>query len=99
MKIVVDYDLCEANAVCMDVCPECFRVEEDDTLTILVEKPGEDLRPKVEEGNRGKVVAIDLETGSFEVAADTLQASERLLSPSCGVSRPAPTANSRQAHA
>ena len=28
MKIVVDYDLCEANAVCMDVCPECFRVEE-----------------------------------------------------------------------
>ena len=28
MKIVIDYDLCEANAVCMDVCPECFRVEE-----------------------------------------------------------------------
>jgi ferredoxin len=30
MKIVIDYDLCEANAVCMDTCPECFRVEEDD---------------------------------------------------------------------
>ena len=52
MKIVVDYDLCEANAVCMDVCPECFRVEEDDTLTILVESPPKDLRGKVEEAVR-----------------------------------------------
>lgn len=39
----------------------------------------ERLRPQIEEGNRGKVVAIDLETGTFEVAADTLLASERLL--------------------
>ena len=52
MKIVVDYDLCEANAVCMDVCPECFRVEEDDSLTVLVESPGEELRDKVNEAVR-----------------------------------------------
>lgn len=39
----------------------------------------ERLRPEIEEGNRGKIVAIDLETGSYEVAADTLHASERLL--------------------
>ncbi|MCH7706978.1 MAG: ferredoxin [Myxococcales bacterium] len=52
MKIVVDYELCEANAVCMDVCPKCFRVEEDDTLTVLVESPGEELRGKVEEAVR-----------------------------------------------
>ena len=52
MKIVVDYDLCEANAVCMDVCPECFRVEEDDSLTVLVEEPGKPLRDKVEEAVR-----------------------------------------------
>lgn len=52
MKIQVDYDLCEANAVCMDVCPECFRVEEDDTLTVLVEHPPESLRKKVEEAVR-----------------------------------------------
>ncbi|NJL28085.1 MAG: hypothetical protein HC897_09390 [Thermoanaerobaculia bacterium] len=39
----------------------------------------ERIRPHVEEGNRGKVVAIDLETGTFEVAADSLLASERLL--------------------
>ncbi len=52
MKIVVDYELCEANAVCMDVCPECFRVEEDDSLTVLVEKPPADLVPKVREAAR-----------------------------------------------
>jgi len=39
----------------------------------------ERIRPQVEKGNRGKIVAIDLETGTFEVAADTLRASERLL--------------------
>lgn len=52
MKIVVDYDLCEANAVCMDVCPDCFRVEDDDTLTVLIESPGEELRDTVEEAVR-----------------------------------------------
>jgi ferredoxin len=52
MKIVVDYDLCEANAVCMGVCPEVFRVEDDDTLTVLVDSPSEDLRGKVEEAAR-----------------------------------------------
>lgn len=52
MKIVVDYDLCESNAVCMSVCPECFRVEEDDTLTVLVEQPPKALRAKVEEAVR-----------------------------------------------
>ena len=37
MKVVVDYDLCEANAICMQQAPEVFRVEEDDTLTVLLE--------------------------------------------------------------
>ena len=52
MKIVVDYDLCEANALCMEAAPEVFRVEEDDTLTVLIEAPGEELRKKVEEAAR-----------------------------------------------
>ena len=29
------------------------------------------VRPQVEEGNHGKIVAIDIETGAFEVADDT----------------------------
>jgi len=37
------------------------------------------VRPQVEDGNEGKVVAIDIETGMFEVAEDTLTASDHLL--------------------
>jgi hypothetical protein len=36
------------------------------------------VRPQVEEGNHGKIVAIDIETGDFEVADDLLAASKRL---------------------
>jgi hypothetical protein len=37
------------------------------------------VRPQVEAANQGKIVAIDVETGAFEVAEDTLTASQRLL--------------------
>ncbi len=37
------------------------------------------IRPQVENGHEGKIVAIDIETGRFEVAEDTLTASDRLL--------------------
>lgn len=53
MKVVVDFDLCESNAVCMGIAPEVFEVREDDFLYILDENPGEELRPKVEEAVRG----------------------------------------------
>ncbi len=52
MKILVDYDLCEANAICQRSCPEVFRVEEDDTLTILLKEPEESLRTQLEEAVR-----------------------------------------------
>jgi hypothetical protein len=35
--------------------------------------------PQVEQGNHGKIVAIDIETGAFELAKDTVTASDRLL--------------------
>ncbi|HKA55208.1 MAG TPA: hypothetical protein VKJ47_16260 [Candidatus Binatia bacterium] len=38
------------------------------------------VRPQVEAGNRGRVVAIDIETETFEVGEDTLAACQRLLS-------------------
>ena len=37
------------------------------------------IRPQVEAGNRGKIVAIDIDSGAFEVADDVLTASDRLL--------------------
>jgi ferredoxin len=52
MKIVVDYDRCEANAICMQVCPEIFEVKEDDCLYLSTETPDDALRAKVEESVR-----------------------------------------------
>ncbi len=49
MKIVVDYDLCESNAICMDIAPEVFEVRDDDFLYVLNENPAEDQRAKMEE--------------------------------------------------
>ena len=37
-----------------------------------------EVRQQVEEGNHGKIVAIDIETGSFELADDTIAATDRL---------------------
>jgi ferredoxin len=48
MKIRIDYDLCEGNAVCMKVAPEVFKVGDDDRAQLLMKEPGEDLRAKVE---------------------------------------------------
>ena len=48
MKIRVDYDLCEANANCMEQAPEVFKVDEKDELHILDETPPDALREKVE---------------------------------------------------
>lgn len=37
------------------------------------------VRQQVEPGNRGKIVGIDVDTGDFELAEDTLTAADRLL--------------------
>ena len=47
-KVVVDFDLCESNGLCMDVAPEVFEVRDDDFLYVLVDEPDESLREKVE---------------------------------------------------
>lgn len=48
-KVVVDYDLCESNAICMQIAPEVFEVRDDDFLYLLTDTPDESLRAKVEE--------------------------------------------------
>jgi ferredoxin len=48
MRVVVDYDLCESNALCMAAAPEVFEVRDDDFLYVLDENPPEELRSKVE---------------------------------------------------
>ncbi len=49
MKVNVDFDLCESNALCMGAAPEVFEVRDDDFLYVLNEEPDESLRAKVEE--------------------------------------------------
>jgi ferredoxin len=50
-KIEVDWGLCESNGVCMGIIPEVFRLEDDDTLTVLQE----DVTPENEEQVREAV--------------------------------------------
>jgi ferredoxin len=47
MRVEVDPDKCESNALCMGYAPEVFEVDDDDNLIILNENPSEDLREKV----------------------------------------------------
>ena len=51
MKVEVDFGLCESNGVCMGIIPEVFRLEDDDTLTVLQE----DVTPENEEQVREAV--------------------------------------------
>jgi len=52
MKIVVDFDKCKSNAVCMGVAPEIFEVRDDNFLYVLREEPPESARAQVEEAVR-----------------------------------------------
>lgn len=52
MKVVVDFDLCESNALCMATAPEVFEVRDDDFLYVLQENPPDELRQKVQEAVR-----------------------------------------------
>lgn len=49
MKINVDFDRCQSNALCMSAAPEVFEVRDDGFLYILIEEPGEEHRAKVAE--------------------------------------------------
>ena len=51
-KVVVDFDRCESNAICMGIAPEVFEVRDDNFLYVLTENPPDDLRPAVEDAVR-----------------------------------------------
>ncbi|MCU1601439.1 MAG: ferredoxin [Frankiales bacterium] len=49
MKVVVDFDKCESNAVCMGIAPDVFEVRDDNFLYVLQEEPPEAMRAKLQE--------------------------------------------------
>ena len=51
-NVVVDLDRCDNHANCTAAAPEVFEMDENDVLSVLEEKPANDLRPKVEEAVR-----------------------------------------------
>jgi ferredoxin len=42
MRVIVDYDACEANGICEGISPEVFELDDDDNLHLLVQ-PGPEL--------------------------------------------------------
>ncbi|MDG2428720.1 MAG: ferredoxin [Acidimicrobiales bacterium] len=49
MRVLVDFDLCESNAICMQIAPDIFEVRDDDFLYILNDTPGDERRVVLEE--------------------------------------------------
>jgi ferredoxin len=52
MRITVDFDRCQSNALCMSAAPEVFEVRDDGFLYMLMDEPGEDQRAAVAEAAR-----------------------------------------------
>jgi ferredoxin len=63
MRVVVDWKLCESNALCMGVAPEVFEVRDDDQLYLLMGEPPEHLRSKVQQAvtscPKGAITLVD----------------------------------------
>ena len=53
MKVVVDFDECASNAVCMGILPEVFEVRDDGYLYVLNEHPPEEFRERLREAVNG----------------------------------------------
>ncbi|WP_159943010.1 MULTISPECIES: ferredoxin [unclassified Nocardiopsis] len=52
MRVQVDYDQCESNALCMSAAPEVFEVRDDDFLHLLTEEPGAGSHERVRQAER-----------------------------------------------
>ena len=49
LRLVVDPDECEANAVCVGISPEMFELDDEDNLVIHEEYPPADQLDKVQQ--------------------------------------------------
>ena len=52
MRVRVDHQLCEANAVCVRLVPEVFELDDDDRLRLTQDPPAEALRSRLAEAVR-----------------------------------------------
>jgi ferredoxin len=49
MKVIVDPDLCEANALCVASAPEVFELVDDEVVDILIPQPPTELVSAVQD--------------------------------------------------
>jgi ferredoxin len=49
LKVVVDFDVCQSNGLCMEECPEVFELRDDGYLYVLQEEPTAELAAAVEQ--------------------------------------------------
>ncbi len=49
MKVIVNYDLCTSNAVCMGIAPEVFEVRDDGFMYVLNDQPGPEFDERLRE--------------------------------------------------
>jgi ferredoxin len=47
MRVIVDRNACEANALCVTSAPDVFDIDDNDELAVLDEHPAEDRRTAV----------------------------------------------------
>lgn len=47
MRVIVDYDKCESNGLCVALSPEVFEIRDDDVMYLLTDEPGEESHDKV----------------------------------------------------
>jgi ferredoxin len=64
VKVVVDYDACASNAVCMGLLPQIFEVRDDGFLYVLQEHPAESFREELE------VAVHSCPTGAISIVDD-----------------------------
>lgn len=52
-RIEINYDLCDSQAECCRIAPEVFELDGDDMMQVRNQRPGDELRAKVESAARG----------------------------------------------
>jgi ferredoxin len=63
MKVSVNFDLCESNALCCAAAPEVFEVRDDGFLYILNEDPPESMRAQMDDAVKScprRAISIDV---------------------------------------
>ncbi len=53
MKVVVNYDLCTSNGVCMSIAPEVFEVRDDGYMYVLNDEPGPEFAERMAQAVAG----------------------------------------------